>query len=158
MNKPEPEKISLIDNTEIPSSERALQIREYEEDLKRIIQEHESFSRQIRRKNRIWTFTIFIILMMVLFVLVFSVGGWKMIYEKPAQTKVFLFACLGCLLMGFVIARWVERLEYHFFDHEAKFLREKKKIEEKHAELRQEMVNVEKEADRRARQQRTHQP
>jgi antibiotic biosynthesis monooxygenase (ABM) superfamily enzyme len=158
MNKPESPNNPQLNDAEIPSSERALQIREYEEDLKRMMQEHERFSRQIRRKNRIWTLTILVILVMVLMVLVFSVGGWKMIYEKPAETKVFLFACLGCLLMGFMIARWVERLEYHLLENEAKFLREKKKIEDKYAELRQEMVSVEKDADHRARNRETPQP
>ncbi len=144
MNNPESEKPPLTGEPEVPSSERALRIREYEEDLQRIIQEHQYFSRLIRRKNRIWTLTILIILIMVLMVLVYSVGGWMMIYEKPEQTKVFLFACLGCLLMGFVIARWVERLEYHQVEKENKFLREKKRIEVEYAELRQEMASLKK--------------
>ena len=118
----------------IPSSV-ATRMMEYDEDMQRLIQEHEDFMKKVQYKNRIWTAVILVLLFAVSLILWTTIGYSRIIYEHPEKVRHILVASLGCLLLGFIVARWVERLHYRLDAEEDAYRRRKELIETQYPDV-----------------------
>lgn len=133
---------SSHDNHQSIPHDLYVKLREYEEELNRLSRDQRKYRERLDRKNRIWTLTVFLILIMVLFVLVTAVQGWERIKEYPGEVRIFLVACLGCLLLGFIIARWLERLQYRKQIQDEEFEIRKQVLEQEHQHLKEHVIEV----------------
>jgi fatty acid desaturase len=91
--------------------ELTFELLEYKEELDRSIRDYEDAVKRMKHKDRAWTIVTFAIMILVGFILVTSIGGIKILLEQPEHVRPILWACLGCLLLGFVVAHWLARWE-----------------------------------------------
>ncbi len=111
-----PEPLFLNKKKPRPREEKSLEeltfeLLDYKEELDRSIQEYEDAVQRMKHKDRVWTLVTLAILILVGVILYFSIGGLKFLLEHPEQVRPILWACLGCLLLGFVVAHWLARWE-----------------------------------------------
>ena len=115
--------------------ELTFELLDYKEELDRAIRQYEDGVRNMKRKDRIWTMVALGILILVGIMLVTSVGGIKVIIEYPEQVRPVLWACLGCLLLGFVGAHWLSRWERRADFNEEVMRRRREQAAEQYADL-----------------------
>lgn len=91
--------------------ELTFELLDYKEELDRSIRDYEDAVHRMKHKDRIWTMVTLAIMILVGVILYISIGGIKFLLDQPEQVRPILWACLGCLLLGFVVAHWLARWE-----------------------------------------------
>ena len=122
--------------------ELTFELLEYKEELNRSIREYEQAVQKMKNKDRIWTLVTLAILVLVGFILYTSVGGIRILIEHPDQVRPILWGCLGCLLLGFVVAHWLARLERRANFNEEVMRRRREKATVYYAELLQQLEEI----------------
>ena len=91
--------------------ELTFELLDYKEELDKSIRDYENAVHHMKHKDRAWTLVTLAILVLVGIILFTSIGGIHFLVDHPEQVRPILWACLGCLLLGFVVAHWLARWE-----------------------------------------------
>lgn len=152
---PEP---SIVDKKKIkPRKEKSFEeltfeLLEYKEELDRSIREYEDAVKRMKHKDRAWTLVTLAIMILVGVILYFSIGGLKFLVDYPEQVRPILWACLGCLLLGFVVAHWLARWERRADFNEDVMRRRREQASVYYADLLEQLeeLKAKKSAEKRA--------